>query len=146
VDQILSRKDKRFSKVLNPSLLYKWFEKKIKTEESTQLFKIKSSVNCPDSKGKIVTKTPSIPQSKVIDNRVRKRTFCDSKKAIEFNHTEGICRGMCTWFLYLYLMTKRQFSDSDPRSHMDALGRQFVKGGGVDPTLLQSLNVRKESS
>jgi hypothetical protein len=189
IDQVLSRKDKPFSKVLsplNPNLACHWqvsqiatapfrwmlaivlqivaktaafleatsFAKQVKTgsqyleagfdicsDTPTKLFRIKNSINHPNTQGKVVSKTPFIPESRITNTRVKKRTFCSLHKGVKFNHNQGICRGMSYWFLYLYLKTKTQFSD--PRSHMAALGRQFVEGGGVDPTLLQSVYLRK---
>ncbi len=189
INEVLSRKNKPFSKVLsplNPNLQGKWqvcqiatapfrgilaivlkivakiasllgakeFAKQAKTaaqyqlagfglysETPTKLFRIKDSVNRPNPEGQIVNRTPAIPESRITDPKVKKKTFCIVDKAVEFNHQKGICRGMCEWFLYLYLHTKSQFSD--PRRHMLALGKQFAKGGGMDPTLLQSLFLNK---
>lgn len=111
------------------------------SEESTRLFKIKSSLNRSNEKGEIVNSHPSIPANKLTDPRVKKRTFCSVVNEVRFGHSGGICRGMSYWFLYLYLKTKDQFCD--PRSHMAALGKQFSRGGGMDPTLLQSLKLQK---
>ncbi len=189
INEVLSRKDKPFSKVIgpsNPNLQGKWqvcqiatapfrgilaivlkiiakiasllgakgFAKQTKTasqyqlagfrlysETPTKLFRIKDSVNRPNSEGQIVNQTPLIPESCITDPKVKKKTYCTIYKGIKFNHNKGICRGMSEWFLYLYLHTKSQFSD--PRSHMLALGKQFANGGGMDPTLLQSLNLKK---
>ena len=76
-----------------------------------------------------------------MDPRVKKRTFCVLEHRVNFNNDLGICRGMTDWLMYLYLNTKEQFSD--PRSHMRALGKQFTSGGGMDPTLIQSLALQK---
>lgn len=106
------------------------------TNDATKLFLLKSSINSPNAKAQALNATPSIPESRITDPRVKKRTLCDAYHAVIFNH-QHICRGMSTWFIYLYLNTKDQFSD--PRSHMRTLGKQFVSGGGMDSTLLQSL-------
>lgn len=111
------------------------------SEAPTKLFRIKATVNRPDSEGKIVNSTPLISQNRITDPKIEDRTFCSLYKGIKFNHKKGICRGMSQWFLYLYLKTMHQFSD--PRRHMAALGKQFAKGGGTDPVLLQSIHLRK---
>jgi hypothetical protein len=106
------------------------------SNETTKVSKIVSSINAPNKQGKIVNEHPSIPESQVATS-VRERTFCSIYRKIKFDNYKGICRGMSVWFLRLYLETKEQFSD--PRAHMAALGEQFEEGGGMDPTLLQSL-------
>ena len=111
------------------------------TQDSTKTFWLKDSLNGPNEKGEIVNNTPSIPESRITDPRVEKRTFCNLEHAVKFHNNNGICRGMSDWFIYLYLNTKAQFSD--PRSHMRALGKQFANGGGMEATLLQSLYMRK---
>jgi hypothetical protein len=109
------------------------------SNETTKVFRIAASINDPNKEGKIVNEHPSVPESRVAVS-VRERTFCSIYKKIKFGHHQGICRGMSFWFLYLYLKTKDQFSD--PRAHMTALGEQFKNGGGMDPTLLQSIFLR----
>jgi hypothetical protein len=189
VSQVLSRKDKPFSKVLipsNPNLAGKWlvcqaatgpfrgisaiaiqiiskmvrflgapgFAKQLTngalylvtgfevcSKEPTKIFIIKNTVNRPNALGSVINKTPMIPESRITDPKIKKKTWCSEQKGIKFNHNQGICRGISFWFLYLYLKTKDQFSD--PRNHMAALGKQFVHGGGVDPTLLQSIYLQK---
>ena len=106
------------------------------SNETTKVLKVASTLNSPNKNGKIVNEHPSIPESR-LDASVRARTFCSIHKAVKFDHNQGICRGMSYWFLYLYLQTKEQFSD--PRAHMAALAKQFKNGGGMDPTLLQSI-------
>jgi hypothetical protein len=108
------------------------------SQETTKVLKITSSMNQPNQAGKIVNEHPSIPESRVATS-VREQTFCSLYKKIKFGHYQGICRGESFWFLYMYLKTKDQFSD--PRAHMAALGEQFKDGGGMDPTLLQSISL-----
>lgn len=108
------------------------------SNETTKVLRVASSINRPNQAGKIVNEHPSIPESRVATS-VRERTFCSFYKKIKFGHYQGICRGESFWFLYLYLKTKDQFSD--PRAHMAALGAQFKNGGGMDPTLLQSISL-----
>jgi hypothetical protein len=189
INQVLSRRDKPFSKVLvplNSSLAGKWqvcqiatspfrsvlavvmeitssiarllgatgFAKQAKTgaqyllagfelysEEPTKLFKIKNTANGTNALGSVINKTPMIPESRITDPKIKKKTWCSFYNGIKFNYNRGICWGISFWFLYLYLKTKDQFSD--PRSHMAALGKQFAHGGGVDPTLLQNIHLRK---
>ncbi len=108
------------------------------SNETTKVAKITASMNHPNREGKIVNEHSSIPESRVATS-IREQTFCFLYKKIKFGHYQGICRGMSFWFLYLYLKTKDQFSD--PRAHMAALGEQFKNGGGMDPTLLQSISL-----
>jgi len=111
------------------------------SHETTKISKIIPSVNEPNQNGKIVDEHPPIPESRV-DAQVKEASFCLIDHEIRFNHFQGICRGMSQWFLYLYLQTKDQFSS--PRAHMAALGKQFKKGGGMDPTLLQSFHLGED--
>ncbi len=104
---------------------------------TTKVSKIAASLNDPNREGEIVNKHPSISENQVPTN-VRELTFCQVYHEIKFGHYNGICRGESFWFLYLYLKTKDQFSDR--RAHMATLGEQFKDGGGMDPTLLQSIN------
>jgi hypothetical protein len=107
------------------------------SEEATKLFKITNSQNSPNREGKIVQRHPPIPESRVTPSLIY-RTFCPIHHEINFNHgSGGICRGLSSWFLNLFLKTKNQFND--PRSHMAALGKQFKNGGGMDPVLLQNI-------
>ncbi|MGC2595984.1 MAG: hypothetical protein WA347_06870 [Rhabdochlamydiaceae bacterium] len=111
------------------------------SNETTKVVRIMASKNGPNKEGEIVNTHPSIPESRAAE-KVRKRTYSHlQNNEIKFNHKKGICRGMSFWFVYLYLKTKNQFPD--PRAHMAALGEQLINGGGMDPTLLQTLKLRK---
>lgn len=193
IDQVLSRKDKPYSKKLiplNPNLHWKWQACQIATapfriilyvplilvhklastlgkygsfeaalqiaktarmgakylaagfktysEAPTNLYRIKNTINEPNAEGKIVSETPSIPNEQITDSKVQKRT---RGNGIKFDNNNGICFGECLWYLHLYLKTKDQFTD--PRAQMAAIGKQFAKGGGMDPTLIQSLHLGK---
>lgn len=85
-----------------------------------------------------VAKHPPIPVSQ-IGKRLKRIAGLHLFKEVNFALPSGICRGICLWFLYLYLNTKDLFSD--PRVHMAALGEQLENGGGIEPTLLQSFYV-----
>lgn len=104
--------------------------------ETSKVSKIASSINGPNKDGEIVNNHPPIPENQ-LDEAVQRLTFISADKEIKFGHNKGICRGMSFWFIYLYLHTKDQFNN--PRAHMAALGEQFKTGGGMDPTLLQSI-------
>lgn len=132
---------KEFAKQTKTAFQYQKAGFGLYSDTPTKLFMIKDTTNRPNDQGAIVNKTPFIPESRITDPKVKHRTFCRLRKGIKFNHDQGICRGMSNWFLYLYLNTKNQFAD--PRSHMAALGAQFSKGGGIEPTLLQSINLWK---
>jgi hypothetical protein len=111
------------------------------SEETTKIFKIATSVNQPNQEGEIVNDHPQIPESRVDDQRVRKRAIWAGDSVIKFSHHTGICRGESYWFLNLYLKAKDQFSN--PRAHLAAIADQFKDGGGMDPTLLQTVHQRK---
>jgi len=113
----------------------------IYSETPTKLFRIKNTANGPNAEAQIVKTTPAIPENLITNSKVKKRTYCYQLQKVDFNHNRGICRGMSFWFLYLYLKTKNQFRDM--RNLMAALGKQFTTGGGIDPTLLHSINLRK---
>lgn len=108
------------------------------SQEPTQLFRIKNSINDHNEEGQIVANTAPIPPDSITDPKMKKRTF---SHGVKFNNNNGICRGISEWFMYLYLNTKDQFTDS--RAHMRALGKQFVSGGGYEAALLQSINAKK---
>ncbi|MGC1878473.1 MAG: hypothetical protein WA678_03745 [Rhabdochlamydiaceae bacterium] len=111
------------------------------SNETTKVAMIMASENHPNKEGEIVNTHPLIPESQSPVS-VTKRTYSSvHNHEIRFNYKQGICRGISNWFLYLYLKTKNQFPD--PRAHMAALGEQFKNGGGMDPTLLQSIFLRK---
>jgi hypothetical protein len=109
------------------------------SEDTTKIFKIATSRNGPNREGKIVNEHPAIPESR-LDAKARKRSFCSIFHEVRFGHYEGICRGESDWFLYLYLKTKDQFTN--PRVHLAAIAEQFENGGGMDPTVLQSVFLR----
>jgi hypothetical protein len=110
------------------------------SEDTTPMLIIKETKNRPNTQGEIVNNHSSIPLNRIPETRVREKTL-HLNESLEFNHREGICRGIADWFLYLYLKTRNQFND--PRAHMRALGKQFSKGGGMEATLLQSLFINK---
>ena len=108
------------------------------SDNPTKLFLLQKTENHANDRG-IVGKAQPIPGDQIQDPRVRNRTFLRMNNQVNFRDS-GICKGISNWFIYLYLKTQHQFSD--PRSHMIALGKQFSKGGGIEPTLLHSLYVR----
>lgn len=71
-------------------------------------------------------------------------------------HKDGLCRGMCFWFIYLYFKTQGSFTD--PEQHVRAIGQQFEQGAPRQAAFLHSLmvlpslydllrlNVREENS
>lgn len=54
-------------------------------------------------------------------------------------HPNGICRGMCHWFISLYFQTKSHFID--PIEHLRAVGRQFEAGAPAQAAFLHSPHV-----
>lgn len=96
--------------------------------------------NGPNEEGSIINEQPPILVEQLSDTRVVKRTFFSIHDGqILFDHQLGICRGMSIWFLTLYLKTSHLFSL--PKVHMAALSEQFEQGGGMEATLLQTLDV-----
>jgi hypothetical protein len=59
---------------------------------------------------------------------------------VQWFHSRGVCRGMCLWFVYLYLKTGPKFCDVE--QHLRAVGEQFKDGAPVQSVLLQSLQTR----
>lgn len=108
------------------------------SQQPTQIFRIKSTINDFNKEGEAVASTPAIPIAAITDPKIKKRAFFNG---IKFDNNQGICRGMSEWFAYLYLNTKDHFDN--PRAHMRAIGKQFVNGGGYDPALFQSISFRK---
>lgn len=64
---------------------------------------------------------------------------CPDPASLNFFHQEGICRGMCHWFIYLYFKTKDQFTD--PEQHVRSVGQQFERGASRQPAFLHSLTL-----
>jgi hypothetical protein len=60
--------------------------------------------------------------------------------SVQWFHSQGVCRGMSLWFVYLYLKTKLKFRDVE--QHLKAVGEQFKDGAPVQSALLQSLQTR----
>ncbi|MBS0604186.1 MAG: hypothetical protein JSS60_04000 [Verrucomicrobia bacterium] len=58
--------------------------------------------------------------------------------SLRFFHQDGICRGMCHWFIHLYFKTRGRITDSD--HHMAAIGKQFEQGASRQAAFLHSLD------
>ena len=58
-------------------------------------------------------------------------------ESLNFFHQDGICRGMCLWFIFLYFKTQGRFID--PKQHVRAVGQQFEQGAARQPAFLHSL-------
>lgn len=100
---------------------------------------IQRTINQPNEEGKKLESFPPIFLHQVFDSKIRVRLI-GQRGVVTFQHTGGICRGMVDWFLYLYFRTQHQFEN--PRTHLFAVSKQFVNGGGEEATLLQSMIVR----
>ncbi len=57
--------------------------------------------------------------------------------SLNYFHNNGICRGMCYWFIHLYFKTQSSFSD--PEQHLQAVARQFEQGAPRQAAFLQSI-------
>jgi hypothetical protein len=51
--------------------------------------------------------------------------------------SEGLCRGACLWFIFLYFKTQEKFTD--PLNHLLSVSEQFKTGVPKQAALLQSL-------
>ena len=58
-------------------------------------------------------------------------------ESLNYFHDNGMCRGMCYWFVHLYFKTKSSFSD--PEQHLQAVARQFEQGAPRQAAFLQSI-------
>ncbi len=56
----------------------------------------------------------------------------------DFFRSNGLCRGMCHWFVYLYFKTIGQFTTAE--EHVRAVGAQFEQGASRQAAFLQGLN------
>lgn len=70
--------------------------------------------------------------------RIPFATHPDSTR-LNFFHQNGICRGMCAWFIFLYFKTQGHFTH--PEQHVRAVGQQFEQGAARQPALLHSLTL-----
>lgn len=59
--------------------------------------------------------------------------------SLNFFHQDGLCRGMCHWFIFLYFKTQSRFAD--PEQHVRAVGQQFEQGAPRQSAFLHSLNM-----
>jgi hypothetical protein len=57
--------------------------------------------------------------------------------SLNFFHENGMCRGICHWFIYLYFKTQSHFTDSE--QHLRAVGKQFEQGAPRQAAFLNSL-------
>ena len=58
---------------------------------------------------------------------------------LNFFHKEGICRGMCHWFVHLYFKTSASITNTD--QHLKAVGKQFEQGAPAQAAFLHSLDL-----
>ncbi|MGC1879014.1 MAG: hypothetical protein WA678_06540 [Rhabdochlamydiaceae bacterium] len=64
---------------------------------------------------------------------------CPKATRLNFFHREGVCRGMCFWFIFLYFKTQHHFSN--PEQHVRAVGQQFSQGASRQSAFLHSLQL-----
>ncbi len=57
---------------------------------------------------------------------------------LNFFHQDGICRGMCHWFVHLYFKTRSRQPDAD--QHLKAIGQQFEHGASRQSAFLHALD------
>lgn len=96
---------------------------------------ISFSRNCPHLSSSDIYLEPSAKLSSIQDHHVRSLTYGYPK--VKWFHKNGECKGMCFWFVYLYLSCKGNFSDD--HSHVLAVAKQFEEGAPSPAILLQSL-------
>lgn len=109
-------------------------------EYKTHLFVVAKMENNPNLLAERLKNWPPIPINFIPDSKVKKR-ISPINSFLSFNHEDGICSGICDAYSHVYFKTCHFFSN--PREHMFAMGQLYKKGGGVDATLLQSINIRK---
>ena len=99
-------------------------------------------VNRLNEKGESIKQTPPFSEEAINDQLVRKKLIRCETGEIKFElRGRGHCRGICQWFIYLYLHTKNQFSDSV--THLAAIQKEFKVSVGKEAALLQRLHVNK---
>ncbi len=57
---------------------------------------------------------------------------------LNFFHQDGVCRGMCHWFVHLYFKTRGHLPDAD--QHLKAIGQQFEQGSSRQSAFLHALD------
>lgn len=62
-----------------------------------------------------------------------------SQGVLNFFHPNGVCRGMCHWFVHLYFKTRGRLPNAD--QHVKAVGQQFEQGASRQASFLHSLNL-----
>ena len=112
--------------------------------------------NIPSLDSRDVDGHPPILFCSINDPKVAKRTFAyyadgfadneavinaKGEKIVSFNNSEGVCRGMSEWFVYLYFSTLKKFSD--PTQHFTAVAKQFENGAPSEAVLIQNLCIKK---
>jgi hypothetical protein len=65
-------------------------------------------------------------------------THPSAPNTLHFFQQEGLCRGMCLWFVQLYFKTLGSLPDAE--SHLKALGKQFEQGAPRQAAFLHSLD------
>lgn len=116
------------------------------------------SRNCHDLWTTDVYTTPPIHESMIVDKKVRKMIFykaivkidshakqlkddvMDGIKKIHFLNfysSDGLCRGMSSWWMFLFLSTKHLLKD--PYEHVKAVSKIFEKGAPRKAALLHTL-------
>jgi len=108
------------------------------SKQTTQLFKIRSSVNQANREGARFFQLQDVPRDRIPDyDRLEYWWMLrpGEQKYMSESAKGGICSGMSYWFIYLYLRTKHLFADD--RAHMNAIGKNFERGGGIESTFLQ---------
>jgi hypothetical protein len=99
-------------------------------------------INVYDLSASDVFLQPSIPISS-LNPDVQEITFIGKWDTLFFYNPQGVCRGITNWFLYLYLVTKDQFSD--PIQHVQNLAQLFQNGAPSPAALLHSFCYPEES-
>ncbi len=72
----------------------------------------------------------------VTDPKLQKRT---TTSKLKFS-TEGVCKGVSLWFVYLYLQTKHLFSDA--QKQMITIAKIFANGAPIEAALLHEVKTK----
>lgn len=108
---------------------------KVSAIKTHQAALISFSRNCPHLYSSDIYLEPSIKLASIQDPHVRALTYGYPK--VKLFHKHGECKGMCFWFVYLYLSCKEKFLN--PHSHVLAVAKQFEEGAPTPAIVLQSL-------
>lgn len=82
---------------------------------------------------------PTVKTELIHDQKVFNTFELDKEwNKVDFYRPDGVCRGITTWFTYLFLRTQENFA-KNPDGQMQAIGSLFYWGAPAPAALLQAL-------